>query len=164
MKARYRWPIVIDEDPAGLRHAAAAWTSIFFSELKVVEIDRMTNSRILIACIGNIFLGDDGFGMEVARRFAGSRLPPGVVVKDFGIRGFDLTYSLLEPYGSIFWSTRATRLANLVTLYLSIPIHRSGMRTIPRPAGNPRHEPHGRPSRWFTHCGGPPARILLGGL
>ena len=58
----------------------------------------MTNSRILIACIGNIFLGDDGFGVEVARRLAGRPLPPEVMLKDFGIRGFDLTYALLEPY------------------------------------------------------------------
>ena len=50
----------------------------------------MTNPRILIACIGNIFLGDDGFGTEVARRLAGRPLPPGVILKDFGIRGLDL--------------------------------------------------------------------------
>jgi hydrogenase maturation protease len=56
----------------------------------------MTEPRILIACIGNIFLGDDGFGVEVARQLASRPLPPGVVVKDFGIRGFDLTYALLD--------------------------------------------------------------------
>lgn len=54
--------------------------------------------RILIACIGNIFLGDDGFGTEVARELANSPLPPGVVLKDFGIRGLDFTYALLEPW------------------------------------------------------------------
>ena len=58
----------------------------------------MKEARVLIACIGNIFLGDDGFGVEVARRFADRSLPPGVVLKDFGIRGLDLTYALLEPY------------------------------------------------------------------
>ena len=51
---------------------------------------------ILVACIGNIFLGDDGFGVEVARQLALRSLPPDVVVKDFGIRGFDLTYALLD--------------------------------------------------------------------
>jgi len=58
----------------------------------------MTNPRILVACIGNIFLGDDGFGTEVARRLASRPLPADVVLKDFGIRGVDLSYALLEPY------------------------------------------------------------------
>jgi hydrogenase maturation protease len=52
--------------------------------------------NILIACVGNIFLGDDGFGVEVARRLASKTLPPEVTVKDFGIRGFDLTYALMD--------------------------------------------------------------------
>jgi hydrogenase maturation protease len=52
--------------------------------------------RILIACVGNIFLGDDGFGVEVARRLASKTLPAGVTVKDFGIRGFDLAYALMD--------------------------------------------------------------------
>ncbi len=51
--------------------------------------------KILIACVGNIFLGDDGFGVEVARRLASRSLPPDVTVKDFGIRGFDLAYALM---------------------------------------------------------------------
>jgi hydrogenase maturation protease len=50
----------------------------------------------LIACIGNIFLGDDAFGVEVARRLAGRSLPDHVRVVDFGIRGFDLTLALLD--------------------------------------------------------------------
>jgi hydrogenase maturation protease len=58
----------------------------------------MTTPRILIACVGNIFLGDDGFGVEVARRLADRSLPPEALVKDFGIRGLDLTYALLNPY------------------------------------------------------------------
>jgi hydrogenase maturation protease len=52
--------------------------------------------RILIACIGNIFLGDDAFGCEVARRLASRPLPEGVRLVDFGIRGFDLTLGLLD--------------------------------------------------------------------
>ncbi len=53
---------------------------------------------ILIAGIGNIFLGDDGFGVEVVRRLAARKLPAGVRVADFGIRGFDLTYALQDGY------------------------------------------------------------------
>jgi hydrogenase maturation protease len=51
---------------------------------------------ILIAGIGNIFLGDDAFGVEVAQRLASRTLPERVKVIDFGIRGFDLAYALLD--------------------------------------------------------------------
>ena len=58
----------------------------------------MNPPRVLIAGIGNIFLGDDAFGVEVAQRLATRPLPEGVFVKDFGIRGLDLTYALLDGY------------------------------------------------------------------
>jgi hydrogenase maturation protease len=59
--------------------------------------------NILIACIGNIFLGDDGFGCEVARHLSQLEWPDNVKVVDFGIRGFDLTYALLDgPDVTIF--------------------------------------------------------------
>jgi hydrogenase maturation protease len=54
--------------------------------------------RILIAGIGNIFLGDDAFGVEVVRELAQHELPPEVRVKDFGIRGYDLAFALTEAY------------------------------------------------------------------
>jgi hydrogenase maturation protease len=53
---------------------------------------------ILIAGIGNIFLGDDAFGVEVAQRLASRKLPDRVKVVDFGIRGFDLAYALLDRF------------------------------------------------------------------
>jgi hydrogenase maturation protease len=56
----------------------------------------MSDARILIAGIGNIFLGDDAFGVEVAQRLIRRPQPPGVRVRDFGIRGLDLTYALLD--------------------------------------------------------------------
>lgn len=52
--------------------------------------------RTLIAGVGNIFLGDDGFGVEVARRLAKESLGEGVHVADFGIRGVHLAYELLD--------------------------------------------------------------------
>ena len=51
---------------------------------------------ILVAGIGNIFLQDDGFGVEVAKRLADSELPEGVKVTDFGIRGVHLVYEMLD--------------------------------------------------------------------
>src|ERR1051326_224399 len=57
--------------------------------------------RILVAGIGNIFLGDDGFGCEVVRQLAPRTVPPQVTVKDFGIRSYDLAYALIEDYDTI---------------------------------------------------------------
>jgi hydrogenase maturation protease len=56
---------------------------------------------ILIAGIGNIFLGDDAFGVELARSLSRRTLPGEVEVKDFGIRGFDLAYTLLDPWHTV---------------------------------------------------------------
>jgi hydrogenase maturation protease len=56
------------------------------------------SARVLVAGIGNLFLGDDGFGCAVARALAARALPPGVRVTDFGIRGFDLALALAEPW------------------------------------------------------------------
>ncbi|MBV9760439.1 MAG: hydrogenase maturation protease [Acidobacteriaceae bacterium] len=56
----------------------------------------MAGPQILVACIGNIFLGDDGFGVEVARHLSSRTFPANVRVRDFGIRGYDLAYALLE--------------------------------------------------------------------
>ena len=55
-------------------------------------------SRILIAGIGNIFMGDDGFGCEVAQRLSRCKLPEHVDVVDFGIRVRDLSYTLTDGY------------------------------------------------------------------
>jgi hydrogenase maturation protease len=57
--------------------------------------------RVLVAGVGNIFLGDDGFGVEVAKRLAIRRMPEGVRVADFGIRGVHLAYELLDGYDAL---------------------------------------------------------------
>lgn len=54
--------------------------------------------RILIAGVGNIFLGDDAFGIEVLRHLSRRPPLPGVRLVDFGIRGLDLVYALVEGY------------------------------------------------------------------
>jgi hydrogenase maturation protease len=67
--------------------------------LSMDEIARDTGAlvpSILVAGIGNIFLGDDAFGVDVAQRLVGHALPERVKVIDFGIRGFDLAYALLD--------------------------------------------------------------------
>ncbi len=81
----------------------------------------MTQPRILIAGIGNIFLGDDAFGSEVARAFALRELPDAVRVVDFGIRGFDLTYALLDGYEVTIFVDATPRGSAPGTLYTIEP-------------------------------------------
>jgi hydrogenase maturation protease len=58
--------------------------------------------RVLVAGIGNLFLGDDGFGPEVVRQLAGQAdLPAQVRVVDYGIRGMHLAYDLLDGYQAL---------------------------------------------------------------
>ncbi|MEW6297467.1 MAG: hydrogenase maturation protease [Thermodesulfobacteriota bacterium] len=54
------------------------------------------SQRILIAGLGNVFLGDDGFGVEVVRRLSTRVLPASVRVADFGVRALHLAYELLD--------------------------------------------------------------------
>lgn len=56
----------------------------------------MADPNILVAGIGNIFMGDDGFGVEVAKRLHDRPWPGGVRIIDFGIRSFDLAFALVD--------------------------------------------------------------------
>src|SRR5579862_195049 len=78
----------------------------------------MTAPRILIAGIGNLFLGDDGFGVETARRLAARPQPEGVRIEDFGIRGLDLVYALMEPFDAVIFVDTVSRREKPGTLYL----------------------------------------------
>lgn len=80
--------------------------------------------RILIACIGNVFMEDDGFGVEVAQRLMNRKVrpfPEGVQVVDFGIRGFDLAYTLLDEYDILVLVDAVPRGGTPGTLYLIEP-------------------------------------------
>jgi hydrogenase maturation protease len=81
----------------------------------------MGQRRILVACIGNIFLGDDGFGVEVARLLSQRALPDEVHVVDFGIRGFDLVYALMDGYDVTIFVDAAPRGEAPGTLYVIEP-------------------------------------------
>jgi hydrogenase maturation protease len=77
--------------------------------------------RVLVAGVGNIFLGDDAFGVEVAQRLARRELPDGVRVVDFGIRGLDLTYALLDDYEAVILIDALPRGGQPGTLYVFEP-------------------------------------------
>lgn len=80
----------------------------------------MTN-RLLIACVGNIFLGDDGFGVEVAGRLAEADLPGWVQVTDYGIGGLHLAYDLADGYDTAILVDAASRGGAPGTVYVIEP-------------------------------------------
>jgi len=97
--------VVVEDDPGrdiGLMRQPGHRFFFAPSEVEPVaegeEPRAVVTKNILIAGIGNIFLADDGFGVEVANRLASRSFPSGVRVTDFGIRGFDLAYALMEGY------------------------------------------------------------------
>src|SRR5437762_2846981 len=81
----------------------------------------MNRPRVLVAGVGNIFLGDDAFGVEVAQRLARRDLPEEVRVVDFGIRGLDLAYTLLDGYEAVILVDAAPRGGRPGTLYVLEP-------------------------------------------
>jgi hydrogenase maturation protease len=81
----------------------------------------MSQARILIAGVGNIFLGDDAFGVEVVQALARRPLPEGVEVVDFGIRGLDLAYALLKEYDAVILVDTSPRGGSPGTLYVLEP-------------------------------------------
>ena len=75
---------------------------------------------ILIAGVGNIFMGDDAFGSEVTRRLA-ERTSLGVRVVDFGIRGLDLAFALMDEYEATIIVDATSRGGEPGTIYVIDP-------------------------------------------
>ena len=69
----------------------------------------MSPPRILVAGIGNIFCGDDAFGVETVRELQRRSLPEAVLVRDFGVRGHDLALALTEGYTAAILVDAAAR-------------------------------------------------------
>jgi hydrogenase maturation protease len=97
--------VVVEDDPGrdiGLMRQPGHRFFFAPNEIEPVGKDEpiaaVEAKRVLVAGIGNIFLADDGFGVEVVQRMASTQFPSGVRVADFGIRGFDLAYALMEGY------------------------------------------------------------------
>jgi len=99
--------VVADDDPGrdiGIMRQPGHRFFFDPEEIEPLPLGQLESSEapkspsVLIAGIGNIFLGDDAFGVEVAQRLANRKLPDRVKVVDFGIRGFDLAYALLDRF------------------------------------------------------------------
>jgi hydrogenase maturation protease len=125
MEGNVSLAVVLEEDPG--RHLGVARQPghrFFFGagEVEALEPSVAPGLRsILVAGIGNVFLADDGFGVEVARRLAERELPAGVKVADFGIRGMDLAYELQEDYDAAILVDAVPRGQAPGTLYVIEP-------------------------------------------
>jgi len=97
---------------------------------------------ILVAGIGNIFLGDDAFGVEVVRRLAGINLPEAVRVADFGIRGFDLAYALQDGYETTILVDACPHGEAPGTLYVIEPELKELDGSNTGPEGDPNGDPN----------------------
>jgi hydrogenase maturation protease len=108
LEGNVKLAVAIDDDPGrdlGLRKQPGH--RFFFSPDEVEPIADAAGAptavarRILVAGIGNVFLGDDGFGVALADRLARCALAPGVEVVDYGIRGMDLAYALHDGWDAV---------------------------------------------------------------
>jgi hydrogenase maturation protease len=74
--------------------------------------------QILVAGIGNIFLGDDAFGVEVVQELSKRELPEGLHVMDIGIRSYDLAYAMMDENAATILVDITSRGNPPGTLYL----------------------------------------------
>jgi hydrogenase maturation protease len=156
--------VAVDDDPGrdlGLRRQPGHRFFFSLDEVEPLRDDESAEqsaARVLVAGIGNVFLGDDGFGVEVAARLAGRRLPEGVHVADFGIRGMDLAYALQDGYDAAIFVDAVPRGEAPGTLFVIEPDLDTGT-AVP--------EAHGMdPVKVLAlarELGGPPERVLVVG-
>jgi hydrogenase maturation protease len=108
LEGNLKLAVAIDDDPGrdlGLRRQPGH--RFFFSPDEVEPLSgddagaTVAGRRVLVAGIGNVFLGDDGFGVALADRLARRALPAGVEVVDYGIRGMDLAYALHDGWDAV---------------------------------------------------------------
>jgi hydrogenase maturation protease len=129
LEGRVSLAVVVDDDPGrDLGMDRQLGHRFFFSAAEVEPLaeespaDRAADARpvqrILLAGIGNVFLGDDGFGVALAERLARRELPRGTEVVDFGIRGMDLAYAMQDGYDAVVMLDATPRGQPPGTVYL----------------------------------------------
>jgi hydrogenase maturation protease len=106
LEGTFKLSVVLEQDPgAYLGFLRQPGHRFFFSPAELAPLPpdtvaaTLVSPAVLVAGIGNMFLGDDGFGVEVAQRLAARTLPQGVTVADYGIRGYDLASALVRGAG-----------------------------------------------------------------
>jgi hydrogenase maturation protease len=129
MEGRLQLVVTVDDDPGrDLGKRRQPGHTFFFSPEEVEPLGAAEPRpdaparRVLVAGIGNVFLGDDGFGVALADRLARRKLPAGVEVVDYGIRGMDLAYAMLDGgYDRVVLLDAAPRGEAPGTLYVIAP-------------------------------------------
>jgi hydrogenase maturation protease len=138
--------VVLDDDPGKDMGLLRQPGHRFFFDAEEVdplspdEFPQVTAGKkptILVAGIGNIFLGDDAFGVEVVKRMASLQLPQSVRVTDFGIRGFDLAYALQDGYETTILVDACPHGQAPGTLYVIEP----DLKALDNPAANSGEAP-----------------------
>ncbi|MGA8304794.1 MAG: hydrogenase maturation protease [Candidatus Acidiferrales bacterium] len=164
--------VVADDDPGrdiGIMRQPGHRFFFDPEEIEPLPPDQLESSiategpSVLIAGIGNIFLGDDAFGVEVAQRLANRRLPDRVKVVDFGIRSFDLAYALLDRFDVTILVDACPRGGAPGTLYviepdLNVSAQEAAQTTVDAHSMNPMNV-----IRMAKSMGGDLKRILLVG-
>jgi hydrogenase maturation protease len=127
-EGRIQLAVTVAEDPGQDLGAMRRPGHRFFFEPDELEpLDPLSSFheapivRVLVAGIGNVFLGDDGWGVALAGRLAARALPRGVEVVDFGIRGMDLAYAMQEGYAAVVFLDATPRGESPGTLYVIEP-------------------------------------------
>jgi hydrogenase maturation protease len=160
--------VTVDDDPGrDLGGGRCPAHRFFFRDGEIEVIDESAvrsggNSRVLIAGIGNIFFGDDGFGVAVARHLSGASLRSGVTVRDFGIRGLDLAYALQDEFDAAILIDAMPRGGTPGTIYVVEPLIARETRVE-----EARPDPHGLDPvhvlRLARSLGRLPARVFVVG-
>ncbi|MEA2201490.1 MAG: hydrogenase maturation protease [Solirubrobacteraceae bacterium] len=128
-EGRIQLAVTVDEDPGqDLGRLRRPGHRFFFGpeEVEPIEQDGLPDGatperRVLVAGIGNVFLGDDGWGVALASRLSSRELAPGVDVVDFGIRGVDLAYAMHDGYTAVVLLDATPRGEPPGTLYVIEP-------------------------------------------
>jgi hydrogenase maturation protease len=117
--------------------------------------------QILVAGIGNAWLGDDGFGGHVARALSQRELPGGVTVLDFGTGGLDLAYEVMRGYDALVLVDVSNQGGEPGTLYVLEP----DPEDIPPIEDGQAVNPHGMDPRtvlrFVKTVGGWPGKVVV---
>jgi hydrogenase maturation protease len=165
--------VVVDDDPGrDLGLARQPGHRFFFVPQEVELVERRHTSgsvepaapSVLVAGIGNIFLGDDGFGVETIRRLDRARFPEHVKIVDFGIRGFDLACALVAGHDVAILIDACSRGGSPGTLRVIEPDLTSlDADTQQQPEGGPHGLDPLNVIRLARVLGGAPCRLLVVG-
>lgn len=127
-EGRIQLAVVVSDDPGNdFGRERRPGHRFFFDPDEVEPLDPTVAEgetppvRVLVAGIGNVFLADDGWGVALAGRLATRAVPRGVDVVDFGIRGMDLAYAMLDGYDAVVFLDATPRGDRPGTLYVIEP-------------------------------------------